>query len=303
LAAAAVPVRAPMRFAGSGPEHDFVLEQISRGRPLSFKPVSTTGGVMRVRLAAPFDAAFKPTTIERPAGPAAEVCAYRVARCVALDSVPPAISRSFSAAEIRASLDPESKQSWRSLRERLNLPGDGDDVTVHGAMIFWINDLADVGLEKRDSLERVGEWLRAGGHIPKHERSLAASVSTMLAFDYLIGNFDRWSGSNVRGDLQATRVYVRDHDLAFPARMTEKLHRRLWQDLKHSERFSRSFYAAIKGLSRECVERELALDPRGARGLLGNRQLAGLFDRREALLSYVDSLIALHGERNVLVFD
>jgi hypothetical protein len=291
-----------LRFAGDGPDQDFVLEQIGRGRPLSFKPVGPTATVMRLRLAAPFDAAFKPVTKVRPLGPAAEVAAYRVSRCLGLDAVPPAITREFAAADIRAALDPESSQSWPALRQRLGVVDDA--ATVRGVAIYWINDLTTVGLEKRSGLRLVREWLHAGGVIPAASRSLAASISTMLAFDYLIGNFDRWSGGNVLGDARARRVYVRDHDLAFPVRMTEKLHRRLWQDLQHGERFSRNFYAALERLSRDCVERELGSDPAFARGpLLNRRQLAGVFDRREALISYIESLIALHGERNVLVFD
>ncbi len=293
---------APLRFAGDGPEQEFVLAQISRARPLSFKPVGKAATVMRLRLAAPFDAAFKPVTALRPLGPAAEVAAYRVSRCLGLDAVPPAISREFAASDIRAALDPESSQSWPALRQRLGLADDA--AVVRGVAIYWINDLTPVGLEKRGGLRLVREWLHAGGVIAQASRSLAASTSTMLAFDYLIGNFDRWSGGNVLGDARATRVYVRDHDLAFPVRMTEKLHRRLWQDLQHTERFSSRLYSALKRLSHECVERELASDPAAARApLLTARQLAGMFDRREALLSYIDSLIALHGERDVLVFD
>jgi hypothetical protein len=291
-----------LRFAGHGPDQDFVLEQIVRARPLSFKPISPTGTVMRLRLASSFDAAFKPVTAVRPLGPAAEVSAYRISRCLGLDAVPPAISRAFVAADIRAALDPESRQTWRALRERLGARDDA--ATVRGVVIYWINDLTAIGLEKRGGLRLVGDWLHHGGAIPDASRSLAASASTMLAFDYVIGNFDRWSGGNVLGDARATRVYVRDHDLAFPARMTEKLHRRLWQDLQHTERFSRRFYAALQRLSPECIARELASDPASARGpLLSGRQLEGVFDRREALLSYIDSLIALHGEREVLVFD
>jgi hypothetical protein len=257
--------------------------------------------VLRVRLAAPFDAAFKPVTPALPLGPSAEVAAYRLARCLGMDNVPPAVSRAVSAADVAAALAPDAKQSWNDLRARLTVSADG---AISGAVIFWIPQLVDVGLDRRDGLRKVGAWLRAGGELPEASRSLAASLSSMLAFDYLAGNFDRWSGGNVSGDANATLVYVRDHDLAFPARMTETLHRRLWEDLHHAERFSRRLYSAVKALTRERFERELARDPEGARGrLLGERQLQGVFDRREALISYVESLIAVHGEAAVLAFD
>ena len=300
-ASASRDAAASLRFAGVGPTHDFLLEQLARAKPLSFKPVSTSGAVMRLRLAGPVDAAFKPATPARPLGPSAEVSAYRLARCLGLDSVPPAVSRELPAAAIRDGLDPESKQRWPELREHLGVT---DDDMVRGAAIYWIPDLTDVGLERRAGLRRMSEWLHAGGELPNAARALAASVSTMMAFDYVIGNFDRWSGGNVQGNAAATLVYVRDHDLAFPARMNEKLHRRLWQDLLRAERFSARFYAALKRLTRGCFEQELARDPAGAAGeLLSDRQFAGVFDRREALLSHIESLIALRGERHVLVFE
>ena len=287
-----------MRFPGRGLEHDFLVEQLGRAKPLSFKAVSTNGGVMRVRMAAPFDAAFKPTTPERPLGPMSEVAAYRLARCLHMDNVPPAVTRDIPAAQIRAALDPESKQSWSELRKHMGI---ADDAVVRGVAIYWIPELADIGLERRDGLLRADEWLPVTGVVPADRRSLAASLSTMLAFDYLIGNFDRWSGGNVRGDVRATLIYVRDHDLAFPAKMNESLHRRLWQDVVRAERFSRTFYASLKRLTRECFERELLQDPLGA--ALGKRQVAGVFDRHEALLSHVESLIAVHGEAQVLAFE
>jgi hypothetical protein len=286
-----------MRFAGGGPEHDFLLAQLARARPLSFKAVSTAGSVLRVRLAAPFDAAFKPITPERPLGPMSEVSAYRLARCLGIDSVPPAVTRELPAAQIRDSLEPDSKQRWPELRKHMGIT---DDAVVRGVAIYWIPDLSDVGLERRDSLVRVAEWLGPNGLIPAEKRSLAASLSTMLAFDYLIGNFDRWSGGNVRGNAAGSQVYVRDHDLAFPAKMNEALHRQLWQDVRQAERFSRRFYTALKQLRHGCFERELAADPLGRQ--LGKLQVAGVYDRHEALLSHIDSLIAMRGEAAVLTF-
>jgi hypothetical protein len=289
------------RFGGNGPDPDFVLEQIARAQPLGFKSLSPTSAVMRMRLTAPFDAAFKPVTPARAFGAAAEVAAYRLSRCLGMDSVPPAIMRDVPAKQIRDTFEPDGKQRWRELRERMGVTDDG---TVRGAAIYWISDLTDIGLDDRNGRAHVAAWLAIGGEIPPPKRSLAESLSTLLAFDYLIGNFDRWSGANAKGDAHGKRVYARDHDLAFPARMSEPLHRRLWDDLLVAQRFSRRFYQAVRDLSRTCLYDELARDPASERGpLLSERQVSGVFDRREGLISHIDSLIALHGEAEVLAFD
>ena len=181
-----------------------------------------------------------------------------------------------------------------------------DADTVRGAAIYWIPELTNVGLENAArGLRRIGEWLHADGELPQASRSLAASLSTMLAFDYLIGNFDRWSGGNVLGDAAATlRLRARprpgvsgadEREAASPTVARPAARRALL----------RRFYAALKRLTpRAASSRSSASDPASARGeLLCERQFAGVFDRREALLSHIDSLIALHGERGVLVFE
>jgi hypothetical protein len=162
--------------------------------------------------------------------------------------------------------------------------------------------LADVGVDKQSGRRLVGQWLGAEGAIPDGRRALAASLSTMVAFDYLIGNFDRWSGDNVAGDEQATFVYLRDHDQAFQLGLGEAVQRQMLDDVVRCERFSRRFYESLRGFDRSCLERELGQDPEGL-ALLGERQTAELFDRREALLSHIETLIAQQGEARVLIFE
>jgi hypothetical protein len=161
-----------------------------------------------------------------------------------------------------------------------------------------------VGADKQRGLKRVEEWLRSGGTLPAQKRSLAASLSTMLAFDYLIGNFDRWSGDNVMGNSEGTLVYMRDHDQAFQVGIGEALHRHMLHDLLLAERFSRRFQASVQRFERGCLMQELKRDPEGRAGrLLSEHQIADLLDRRQTLLSHIDSLITLHGEAEVLAFD
>jgi len=125
----------------------------------------------------------------------------------------------------------------------------------------------------------------------------------MLSFDYLIGNGDRFSGGNIKGDPQGRFLFLRDHDLAFPRKLGEPLHRRIANRMLFAERFSRRFFHNLSELTREAFQREIERDPLSVQGpLLDDRQLAGLFDRREALLSHITSLIQLHGEDRVLAF-
>ena len=288
-----------LRFSGTGLEQDLILRQLLEGQPLSFKPVGSTSTVFRMRMAGPVDAAFKSVTSDRPLGPLAEVAAYRLARCLKLDNVPPAVSRSLPIDVIHDGLEPEQRGEWPKIKARLRV---GDDGLVHGASIYWIPDLSNVGLENKGDEQLALAWLRDGAALPEARRKLAGSISTMMAFDYLVGNFDRWSGNNVRGDSHGERVYIRDHDLAFPARMSDVLHRRLWNTVAQVERFSSSFYRDLGALSATCFKRELANDT-DATEHLSERQIRGVFDRRLALISHIHSLIETRSKDRVLVFE
>jgi hypothetical protein len=125
----------------------------------------------------------------------------------------------------------------------------------------------------------------------------------MLAFDYLIANCDRFSGANVQGDPGAQRLFLRDHNLALldPFRVSQ--HRRALARLKRTQRFSRSFVAALKALPQDALSGVLAdpLDP-PALQVVSQGQVQGVVERRRALLSYVAALIDSYGESNVLTF-
>jgi len=278
-----------------------LIAQLQLAEPLSFKPVGSTSTVFRTRLsAAPGEAAFKAATRDRPLGPLAEIGSAAVARCLGIDTVPPAVARSVPLDFLQKKLE---AGDWAEIGPRLLPTKNG---RVPGALIYWIPDLGDAGLNKAEGLARAREWLRVGGKLPDADTSLARSVSVMLGFDYIIGNFDRWSGSNTKGNTAKTTVYVRDHDLALPAKLNESLHKRLASQMTLAERVSRGLYASAQGLSRECIEREVARAyPEGATAQeqLTPKMLEGIFDRRDGFLSHVDSLRAQHGEEAVLFFD
>jgi hypothetical protein len=296
-----LPDPAPLRFADTGQAQDFILGALGRGEPTSFKPVGSTSTVFHMRMSGAVDAAFKAASLDRPLGPHAEVAAYRLARCLGLDNVPPAISRTLPAARIHALLVPTALDRWGELSARIGVT---DADPVEGAAIYWISQLVDVGVDLRSGLRRASAWLAGGGELPDAQRGLAASISTMLGFDYVIGNRDRWSGNNVSGNPDKSRVYVRDHDLAFPTHLAESAERSLFSDTRLAERISRGFYAELQRLTPERFAQELALDPVGAhKPLLSDRQMQGVFERRKTLLTHIDALIAERGRDAVLVFE
>ena len=286
---------------GSRFSQDDLITQLQLAEPVSFSPVGSTSTVFRTKLSAvPGEAAFKAATRDRPLGPLAEIGSAAVARCLGIDTVPPAVARSVPLAFLQKKL---TAGTWAEIAPLLEPTKNG---RVPGALIYWIPDLGDVGLNKAEGLARAKEWLRVGGKLPDADKSLARSVSVMLGFDYIIGNFDRWSGSNTKGNADKSSVYVRDHDLALPAKLNESLHKRLAAQMTIAERVSRGLHAYAQGLSRECIASEVArAQPEGASAQpqLTEKMLEGIFDRRDGFLSHVDALRAQHGDEAVLFFE
>jgi hypothetical protein len=146
-------------------------------------------------------------------------------------------------------------------------------------------------------------WLSVGGEVPPEDAALARDLSTMLAFDYLIGNWDRWSGGNVTLDPSGRRLYVRDHNVAFLEPMTAERYERIRGHLERVERFSRGFVRRVSELDEARIRLALAEDPESQdRALLDDAQIAGVLSRRRALLSYVGALVDVHGRERVLVW-
>lgn len=285
-------------FAGSGPSLAAILQALREAKVLSARPVGTTSAVFKLDLEGPIDAAFRPESRYNPRGVSAELAAFRLARRLELDNVAPVVPRSFPLSTLVRLLGSAYPDALEALEKEL-IPRHGQ---VLGAAIYWIPELRELGLDTPPGMERFTRWLAQGSELPA-QRELAAQISSMLAFDYLIANCDRFSGANAQGDAGAQRLFLRDHNLAFLDPFRASQHRRALARLKRTQRFSRSFVAALKALPEDDLSGVLAdpLDPPELR-VMSEGQVQGIKDRRRALLSYVAALIDSYGESNVLTF-
>jgi hypothetical protein len=284
---------APDPFPGTHWTAAQILRALARVELRSFRPVGSTSTVFRTTTGAPLRLAFKTATHRRPLAAVAEVAAYRIARCLGMTTVPPALLRRVDVELLQRELEAPFVGLWPSLFERMLVEHD----TVEGAAIYWIEGLRDLALDPADV--RALRQAAPSDHLPP----MAAALSDLFAFDYLIGNWDRWSGGNVKGDPSGQILYVRDHDAAFAVRIGDVQQRRLLDRVIATERFSRRFVEHLRALTPSAFEQELAQDPGfAARRRLGERNMDALFDRRAALLSHVQALIDEYGEQRVLAF-
>jgi hypothetical protein len=292
--AAQPPVEARTFAPGAVPETDIVTA-LAEAAAERFRPIGTTSLTFQVELAGPIDAAFRPESRAHPRGWLAEVAAYRIARGLGLDVVPPAVIRPVERGPLRRRLDPEADVMFEDLEPGLIFTAN----VVRGAFVYWVPGLERTDLDTGDGIERWSAWLAQGGEIPEEERTTARDLSNMVVLDYVIGNRDRWSGGNVRR--AGGRLVIRDHNLAFPFTLTEAPHRRMLSFLMRAERFSRATIARLVELD-EASLRELLAD-QAPSSVLDDRQIAAVLERREAVLSWVGALIEAHGQDAVLFFE
>jgi hypothetical protein len=274
------------------------LASYATARPTWGKSIGHTSVVFKLKLEGGAEAAYKPRSRRGKNRYRGEVAAYRLGRALGISSVPPALPRSFPTSELRAALGDPTSGAGKLFADEAIADEGGD---VRGAIIPWIKDLKFLSLEADPARSEWRAWLGASGSIPDDKRERAKEISTMLVFDYLTGNWDRWSGGNVGTDDSGAVLYI-DNDGAFfdppPAEPLAKQRALVQAD----SRFSKSFMKALRALEPEVAKSVMGED-RPGEPLLSAKILAGLEQRRKDVLGIVDAKISKEGEDRVLAFE
>ena len=294
--AANAEIEPPHAFVGTEVPQDEILGVIASADSRSFKPVGHSSVVLRMRTVVRVTAALRVRTHELPRGYQHEIAAYRVSRLLGLDNVPPAIYRRVTWDEIRKRFHEDALDRRGAIRRAVLW--DEDD-SAPGAAVYWVKGLRSAGLENQASWQH---WLQ-DADIPATKLALARDLSTMVVFDFVVGNWDRFSGGNLPTDSSRQRALLRDNDRSFSTPLLERRYDKLLDSLTRTQRFSKGTVRRLAALDEASVRQELARDPSHAIGpLLSDTQIADVLDRRATALSYIAALIEERGEEDVLFF-
>ena len=172
----------------------------------------------------------------------------------------------------------------------------------------WLNasnDSAFVDQPMTDNLDRLASL--AGGRfhdelmdglVDVSTGEVARSVSSLLIFDYLTNNWERFYtrteeyGQN--NPVIDSTIVSRHNGDAFQPRAS----RRVRERFEWTTRFSHSTVASIRALERDLASEVLFPNANATE----RRRLDVMWSQRDAMLERVDQLIAQHGDEDVLLF-
>ena len=257
----------------------------------------------RVWLAGGQRALFKPQQRSEVANYRAELAAYRVSRLLGIDRVPPACGRTLPRELLQRTADAAGDPTF-SNRVMTDLLGRGDQVP--GAMLFWVPGM----LEPVPGTDQYAALLDLAHPLPPDQTRLAAELSSLLLFDFLNDNVDRWSGGNILqqkapagGDagLPGPMLFM-DNGAAFSA-LNDGLGARPDDQaarLDQVQRFSPSLLRSLRGLTEDSLRRAVSDDPLGP--CLSDLQIRAMLTRRDRIIAHSDEVAAGHAESDVFPF-
>ena len=247
-------------------------------------------------------AAFKPDQTNEQTVPRKEIAAYRISRLLGLEAVSPAVARAFPLKELVDKMDDGSRDLVPRVLEQTVIDEAG---MVNGELSWWIPVIVDaklenVAIDSPDGMTAWHKYLSIGAAEPYSGRALLPQISSMVVFDYLINNSDRWSGSNAKSSTDGKTLFYMDNTLSFgPVPEGAPKVRAM---LEHVQKFSRALVRRLRSIGEADVRAAMAANRGPYPRLLGDGEIAAVLYRRTSFLQYVDGLIADFGETEVLCY-
>ncbi len=259
---------------------------------------------LRIDFASGARAAFKPKQIHYQSNPRREIAAYRLDRLLGIGHVPPAISGGVPLATLIATADPFAQGI---VAKRLRDEAEPTGEMVYGEFSWWVPELKSARIkqwriDEDDGIDAWRDYLRPSMPLPTEHADFVAQIGTMIVFDFLIDNSDRWTGSNAKGSPDGKSLYFMDNTLSFTS--FTRGHTKNLTYLRRVGRFSRALVERLRALT--LADLRTAMAPRDSDQELGEllteAEMQAVIARRDYVVGYIDSLIEKYDTDKILVF-
>lgn len=276
-------------------EEDRLLGQLRSSAVATAWVLSDRSLSLKIRLKPGGKAVFKPL-LRHDFRALKEVAAFRVAKCLGLNNIPPSTLKKVPLPRIQRLVEISDVNVAAALNERAAQDSTG---SLPGAVIAWIDGLDDQGIQSLGGNQAMFQLLSRSGRAANP--ILAHDAAQMVVFDYLVGNWDRFSGANFFLTPDQMGLVWLDHNNSF-ARLSEGQLERLERVLRKMEWFPADLMERIEKLVVSDIKECLAEEPGNEDyPLLDESELQRLLERRRTLLARLKSLAGRFGKANVLL--
>ena len=293
-------LRVALESAGTflGMSDELLLQRV-RTQPIARFKLNHGGSSLsfRIDFADGSRAAWKPAQTNGQTVPRKEVAAYRLNRLLGLNSVPPSAPRAVTRDELFEHLHPDSLPALPRIRAETMFDPGG---RTTGAASYWIPVIRDSGFDVAPGRQQAEAWLSQGEPIPMEQRAIAAQLSDLAVFDFLTANPDRYSGGNMKMSEDGKQLFFMDNTMSFY--VDGDGYEKNREVLFKTQKFSAALYQALDKVTMSNLQRALAEELGTPYEILTPAEIAAVVSRRGVIQRYIASLIAQHGERNVLAF-
>jgi len=207
-----------------------------------------------------------------------EVAFYRLARLLRVGRVPPSTLRRIPLALLEAHLARKSLELAQRLKDEVACDERG---LVEGAMILWLDNIEDSGLDGQGNLLSA---LLAG---EDRSHPLRDAAAAMVALDYTGGNWDRLSGGNLYRMKDQPVLALIDNNNSF-AKWSQGQNARMDRLLARLSFIPAQIEERLAGLDASAIEAAMRCDDCRT-PLLQKAEIDRVLQRRDALLTRINA--------------
>lgn len=283
-AATPTSAAAGVRMFRGRPEDDLLHEMATRPVRRVIERFNSSTLVFHCDLGDGYEIAFKPARQGERDWWVHELAGYELARALGIEGrVPPAVYRQVPVGALDGFLRDANLEVERN-------------GMVEGAAIVWMPVLRRTNLHTADARAEWNPWLDPRQSIPPERLTRATQIASLIVFDYLQANFDRWNSANVPQDERDDLVF-RDNNRAW---YMQNLRRTERGGIDGIRRIPASLLAAVERTPGEVLARRtVASDFR----ILRDNQVREYEVRRRALLARVNEAVEEYGRDRVVIDD